>query len=505
MRLSTCLSIAILINVLSGCASETRRFAKEEEQLHTNGTITSRFHAALYYPNEVSPKFDGYLVGIEKIPRKILGGSDRKIVDANDVRLRSDKLKPSDLDDGRLMMVTHIIKSFSDVTKRPNCFVFNAYRINSEGAAQLAPDCKQSSEVFSPLEAYANGWLGMSRLSTSLAEDLNKNSIDAAYKRSENPKAMQLERVEGIGLYEKEKGVEYKKYTHVIVVVLGWNTPQEQAVRNINSIAISLINERNAKRENKAGSTASDEAGVSDFRPLIIGVTWPSEWTNSWADPLVRVGSFPTKADDADEVGMTWLGVLLHKTIPEAIKQRDKGSPGVDVIVVGHSFGSRAASVAACLSPYIVPPAPQSAIARQNIHSVINFQGAFMTKRIMGSEGEAPQFADCSNVGRFVLTASKHDAAVKVAFWGRITGRYAGDSDSFREYCRDEKFKINCGVASADGRVELKQKAPSNIFYIDADDLITENAYETGGGAHSDIYRAEHGRFISHALESFAK
>jgi len=62
-----------------------------------------------------------------------------------------------------------------------------------------------------------------------------------------------------------------RKYTHVLVVVLGWNTVQEEAVRNMNSIALNLSNVRN---ENSQKARANgDESSIDPFRPLVIGLT----------------------------------------------------------------------------------------------------------------------------------------------------------------------------------------------------------------------------------------
>ncbi|EOV8180916.1 hypothetical protein ACOIQQ_005466, partial [Raoultella planticola] len=43
-----------------------------------------------------------------------------------------------------------------------------------------------------------------------------------------------------------------------------------------------------------------------DFRPLVIGITWPSYWSTG----LVNVVSYPNKANDADELGLIWLNKI---------------------------------------------------------------------------------------------------------------------------------------------------------------------------------------------------
>ncbi|CAN7713297.1 hypothetical protein LJR290_005977 [Variovorax sp. LjRoot290] len=474
MRLINLMLVGAVV-FLVGCASEKRRFAAAEEKLGTDGPITSLYHAAVYYPSEVSPKFDGYLVGVEKVARSVLGTGDAEKVEKNQARLRDSELKPaSKLDDGKLMMVTHVVKTHRDVSAHRNCFVFNAYNIDeSARKTQIAPECPSTPRVWDPAQAYSNSWEGMNLLEASLAEAL-KEPLSPGYPMGE------------------------KKYTHLLVVVLGWNTVQEEAVRNMNSIALNLIA---ARREQPRAQRTTSGRSVDRFRPLVIGMTWPSQWNSKWADPAIKLLSFGTKADDADEVGITWLGTLLHRTIPNA---RTKASSAAKLVVVGHSFGSRAVTVAACAGPGILPHKEDAPISLAKVDVVVNLQGAFMAKRIFGAKEDGLRFQNrCSHVERFVLTASSHDGAVRGAIWGRIYGEYVGDSRSYSEYCGRKNPEINCGTASADGRVAVQRSEGSKIYYISADDLISENAFETGGRGHSDIYRVEHGRLIGSAIDGF--
>ena len=74
---------------------------------------------------------------------------------------------------------------------------------------------------------------------------------------------------------------------------------------------------------------------------------------------------------------------------------------------------------------------------------------------------------------------------------------------SFDKFCADDyqgARRTDCAIARRNGEVEGRQSATSHIYYLDASELISENAYGTGGGTHSDIYRFEHGRLVYAAV-----
>lgn len=433
---------------LAGCATgpskadPVRRLAKAEDLFDTGGTITSQYHAALYYPFEVSLRFDGYLVGVEKSPReKIDPTRGAKIRDIPEAGLGDGKARKL-LDDGKLMWVSHVLKNRADKPWMKNCSIYNAYALRGEELPpQLVRACDSPAEFWEPKAAFENSWTAMRRLQQAVTADITKGD-----------------------------------YTHIFVLVMGWNTVQEEAVRNFNSLATQLVRASNEK-----------------VKPLVIGVTWPSQWNSDWADPLYKLTSFPVKAQDADELGLTWLGVLLHDVLPQA-----KGD--VPVVVVGHSFGSRASSVAACIGPAI--HSGPTELNRKTIDMVFNFQGAFPTKRLLVDREDKDQEgmrypAGCANVQRFVMTSSSNDLAVTLARWEL----YAGGGNSYEEFCGRQYAGLTCAKAKSDGGVENWPGAPSqSIMYVDASDLIAENAYRTGGGAHSDIYRIEHGQLLTRFL-----
>lgn len=427
----------ILTVLLAACSSPSEHFLQRgETALDTDGSITVQYHSALYYPTEISLRYDGYIVGIEKSAKtRVAKAGDilvQQIVDAG----LSKEAAAERLSDSKVMFVSHVIQNFAGVEALRNKAIYSAYQTEVEPIPECARGEVKSIEFGN---SFRNSWSALERL---------KCHVESRLLRT--------------------------KYSHVIVLTMGWNTVQEEAVRNFNSILTNL-----------------DRAYDKEFNPLVIGVTWPSQWNSPWIDPVYKILSFPTKANDADEVGLTWLGVLLHHAIPNT-------NTTPKVVAIGHSFGSRALSVAACVGPAITEA--ESTTKRAKIHTLINLQGAFQSRRLLGEEEDGLRFPNrCNNVENFVLTASSKDSAVKSAFWGRFTGLYAGDIDSFSRTCGSDP-SIRCASASPDGTI-ARSRGDSTVTYIDASELITQGVYQTGGGAHSDIYRRPHGTFMKNVIE----
>jgi len=61
---------------------------------------------------------------------------------------------------------------------------------------------------------------------------------------------------------------------------------------------------------------------------------------------------------------------------------------------------------------------------------------------------------------------------------------------------------LSCVRAGRSGNITDEAGSPvsvsdfKHLVYINADELVYQNAYLSGGGAHSDIYRKEHGALI---------
>ncbi|MCB1869783.1 MAG: alpha/beta hydrolase [Gammaproteobacteria bacterium] len=437
-----------LVALLAGCSSlppAERLLEQQERELDTDGSTTMLFHSALYYPSEISLTFPGFILGIEKSPVDIIAKNGAVYIKEIPGSGFTKEELADEVIDKKILYVSHIIESFGKPYGQSNCVHYNAYY--REGLNKPKPPiefCNNSEKhEVRPEKAYMDSWLAMSNL-----------------------KRLIRDRIES--------------YTHVIVVTMGWNTVQEEAVRNFNSIMKNL----------KAAS------GDDPFNPLFIGVTWPSQWAAKWVEPIVRGLSFPWKAHDADEVGLTWLGVLLHETLADIDKP---------IVVIGHSFGARATSVAACIGPAIVAEETTKSENNNTIDYLINLQGAYRTNRLLGQhrEGKLQYDNSCGNVKRIFLTSSVSDTAMDSLFWRK--DKYAGDDESYDRYCENGNSEVRCGTAAWSGELTITNNVKSNVTYINADELINRNSYLSGGDAHSDIYRAEHGvmlwNMLSHSEE----
>lgn len=423
-----------------------RRLHFQECLYDTDGSITSLFHSTLYYPQEIGLRFDGFIVGIEKSPRmRITKDGNVLVHPIADAGLPKAADSAKKINDGKLLFVSHILRNAAVPGATSNCALYNAYdvAVGTVATRQLVDYCDGTEILLTkPEEAFQNSWKALDKL---------KSSISSA--------------------------VESGKYTHVLIVTMGWNTEQVEAVRNMNSIAGNFVHSSKVKAN-----------------PLVIGVTWPSMWISKWVDPVIKVASFPSKAEDADEVALTWLGVLLHDTVPAALRRSQ-----IPVIAVGHSFGGRATVTAACVGPIISPSTMP--LPRGRIDTAIIFQGAFMSEQLFASTPEKFHYPlGCPNVGKLALTSSVADKANNIPFWGT----YSGDDRTFKKHCASSPNadRVSCAWAGADGQLPtVKPGHFRNIMFINADSLINEHAYGTGGGAHSDIFRREHGTLINAVLQ----
>ncbi|MEO5350249.1 MAG: hypothetical protein H7836_11450 [Magnetococcus sp. YQC-3] len=214
-----------------------------------------------------------------------------------------------------------------------------------------------------------------------------------------------------------------------------------------------------------------------------------------WFEPIIELLSFPNKAFDADEIGVGWLGALLDTVIrPLAAK--------VPVVMIGHSFGARAGITAACHGSILQRSNQSPASEKNPVSLYIGLQPAFGVQRIFSQDRMGVGFPDQCHAGasRIVMTSSKWDEAVtKVSF-----DTYVGSGETWEEVCSSGKipYGVQCQSAAHDGFVELKDDGIGHIFYVNADQLIHTNAYQTGGGAHSDIYRKETGNFLWNVIRA---
>lgn len=441
--ISIIVSSLVMLYSLAGC-SDHRYYADSEEALDTSGYYDLLDHIAAYYPNGVALNFPGYIVGFEESPRS-------KVTNSRDDVLLDESVYSAGYTVERLVKALRYnvpyISQVMHYEGRPygegNCALYNLYHNHGTAVASLCDNDLHDIDLehFDYSHTFTNSWDAIDVLKQRLTAD-----------------------------------VESKEYTHLIVAVMGLDTAQEEAIRNYKSIVSSIRKDAN-----------------SSFKPLFVGITWPSFFANRWFDPLWEILAYHPVADRADILGLTWLGVLLNDVI---MPLGDR----IEVSVIAHSFGARSASMGLCVGPAIIRNDEQRS-ERQPLQKVENFIGlapAFSLTRFTDGEHlfyENVYYKDyCPMIERFVFTASSNDGAFGAVFWSDAVGDY----DYMKKYCDQEHpVSVACTAATSDGQVNGFD-AFAKISYIDTSLLMKHSMPGTSGSGagHSDIYRPEIGRLL---------
>ncbi len=434
--------LLLVIFTLAGCSSQQHYFGESEEALDTSGYYQVLDHISNYYPSAVALNFPGYIVGFEE------ASSDLVTRGREDVLLDESKLAAGYTVKRLLRQLNYDVPFISQVMRyegRPygegNCALYSLYHNHGTAIVDSCNDDPRNAPVenFGFDSTFVRSWDAIDLLKERLAEDVATN-----------------------------------EYTHLIVTVMGLDTVQEEAIRNYKSIVSSI--------RRHAGS---------DFKPLFIGVTWPSFFANRWFDPLWEALAYPPIADRADVLGLSWLGVLMNEVV-KPLNDRLK------VSVVAHSFGSRAASMAICVGPALLRSneASTDLLGRGKIDNFIGLAPAFSLGRFEEINGifyENIYYRDyCPTVERFVFTASSNDGAFAPVFWSDS----AGDHNSMEGYCeRKHPVSVKCSSATPGGDIS-GYDAFARVNFIDTSELMRFTMPGTRGGGHSDIFRPEIGKLL---------
>ena len=238
-------------------------------------------------------------------------------------------------------------------------------------------------------------------------------------------------------------------FTHVILMSSGWNTVPSDSVRNYNDLLSNI---------GKLPGANKDE-----FRPLVIGLTWPSRWLGT------RLFSYSGKGNDADEIGLTWGNYLMNKTIPDALK--DSGNANIKTVVIGHSFGARLLSTAAVSDDLLT-----TRNMGNSADVMFLMQSAFSARRFHDQRGAGhKQFLSNleSKVDVAALTASSGDWLVRIALHVDGMRGHVSSGAAWSNICEDSstdegwRDKFDCQLES-----EFNQEIRSQtdkILYIKMD------------------------------------
>lgn len=456
------LILGLSILLLAGCAVE--RSAEWGTRVDYHSIVSSNWSLDCRAPRPTQPL---YVVGIEKLSRRLapeflvhrIDGHPKRscIADDPDNCLRLGDV-PSDLadsivkilDDRKVQWPTHIAQIRGDGS---SCQLFSIY---SEAINSCGPG--QDAASLAPDKA----WQGLEALSNAIRRD-----IDDADRRG-------------------------MPITHLVLLATGWNTFQDESAKNFADWANSL--------------TTQAPAG---FTPLFVGVSWQSTWgdMDGLAGGLLSVLSFGNKSNDADEVGFTWGNQLLNRYLLEIAAEHE-----LEVLVIGHSFGTRIAAAALHGRTLLTGLQPTS---RRPVNFVA-LQPAFSVNRLRPGENEAfytsalpPIDGSCS-----FYTASEYDKAT--AKGNLITGwfgkkPYVSSPQVVRVLSRAEvpaylsgfeRWRVECTEGakecSKQGPIRIERASAESGFaktpLVDASAIIRDapsgSGAISGSGAHSDVYDA---------------
>lgn len=395
--------------------------------------------------------FNAYVVGVEKANWQSVGS----IYECEDVHRKSHQCLninaeyfATDKNFQRKMreiytwqykhtFVSHIAKYSTNSASKP-CFIYNIYDQTSS--------CKDVLEAIPQKGQFVQeSWNALSQLGSEITKD-----------------------------------IQTIRPTHFIVYMMGWNTPQWEAIKNYRDLFENLIK---AARDNPA----------EEFRPIFLGMSWPST-----GSPTLPGADFGIKAKDADDVGMIWGNILINRVLADL-----KAKYGIPIIVVGHSFGARASSRAVFSAPLLTP----DALPHKNVDLLVGLQGAYSFQRyIKGAGVEGSPYRDYSTmVGKAVLTSSRHDEAVKKAGHGDF---FVGSSVSYEKTKNPEYSSYFEHIQTdAQGLTSIPSCNPSKIAYVDASSIINKVQPGTSpaNGAHSFIYGIEVGRLVYEFISKCVK
>ena len=445
---------------------------------------------------------DGYIIGIEKRGRDSLGGIPERhypdrfsmISEENTVRERRKLIHKRNgkfknyTKYGTAMLVTHIARYFDTPVGdtynefREPYFLYNAYETYKSDNLN-----------------YEDGYEKLETLKDSLVKDLEGKIDDWWVERESQERSS--------GTYEK------RPYSHIIIFSMGWNNNQQESIYRYNTI---LDNIKHVAEKNNN----------NDFRPLVIGFTWPSVWfgiENSWLKKKTAfISSYFTKQDDADEIGFTIANWVIHNVVLKAkdeVKKycdsKGKGDLGPEVITIGHSMGARILSRAIFSRDYIKYESPKSP-PESHVKLFIGLQGAFSANRFVANRGwEGSPYAEFYDYHtQFSLTTSLHDKANPAArfFTGakHVGGKYGL---KFAKKVKNENvFKVikwtDNSTTDTRALLSFSNEDRRKVIMVDASKIVdgydSDHIANKPLDAHNDILDTDMAELIWTLIDNFA-
>jgi hypothetical protein len=383
---------------------------------------------------------DGYIIGIEKYNRKQIGAPEpvdstrfRKLPNPEKDELVSERNKEfTKAIDDPKSMVVTHITSYFS----ERSYIYNAYSDSLEGKIN-----------------YEKGYIGLANFQL----DLQKQILSATDQNA--------------------------PYSHIFIMNMGWNNDQFVSIYRYNKIIHNLFKVAKAK-------------GDITFRPLFIGITWPSAWftiEDSWLKKKVigHLGSYTNKSNDADEVGYTIANWIINHQLPR-IRENVRPKKFPRIIAIGHSMGARILSRAIFSNDHLKNPHENTT---DTVDIFIGLQGAFSARRFVAEDsGEGAPYKNYTLLStRIILTSSENDKANPFAFWSKHVGGKNG-----LKYMKKHSdiFKVLVWPQDRDD-VEMAVRDYSknlHIITLDVKEIVT------GPDAHNDILDTDIAKLIMSCL-----
>lgn len=340
-----------------------------------------------------------------------------------------------------------------------------------------------------------------------------------AYDKYKNDKPDYKKGYEVLEIFKEDlkQKIRDNKYSHIILFCMGWNNNQQESIYRYNKIVSNLKKIVQDENEN------NDQDKKKIFKPLIIGLTWPSSWLTI-EDSLIKkylffFASYFTKQDDADEIGMTVANWLTNNIVLK-VKNEIKNEPSNEVknynlpkvIAIGHSMGARILSRAIFSDGYLEPKQPKLKDDFE-VDLFIGLQGAFSANRFVAFNGwEGSPYAElCKRETVFSLTTSENDNANPFAAF--ITGaKHTGGRYGLKIAEKEKNTKIFEKVviwSKNDMRsklAELKDREKNKVIMIDVSSILVEDKKRKPDptDAHNDILDTDMAELIWALIDNFA-
>lgn len=410
---------------------EEHPFREVEMSLGLNSKHHWSFHSILENKERNGLRFPGYVIGIEKAAPEYLGIShDRDVYDNIPGNKASISAVRSAVNDSERLFLSHIMNY--SVTSKPmprvvSSLLYSTYEENPEDSNRFA----KGQEALIILKDHIN-------------QRLQNEAI-----------------------------------THLFILTVGWNTPQIEAIGDMNGIMGYLL-------DHVASDPQASFSGV--FNPLVIGVTWPATSRMSAADYL-------SKSYDADELGLVWIKSLLKDVVAPLKLEHE-----LKVVMVGHSLGARAQS----MGVFAAHAEKLSEVDDDPVDLLVGLAAAFSINRFIPGKGvEGAPFANFSNLStEFVYTWSDADTSGKVGML-MLTPHIHGTQAN--TIALDSPKLFNSVAVQKDGSIDLEPSDIKRVYHIDATQLMKYKTYDSSGGAHSDIYRPESANFLWSVIQAITQ